>query len=283
MSDAETITETDAPLDLTLSENELDVRREHITEFVRETVDDAGAEGAVLGLSGGIDSTLTAHLAVEALGEEGLHGLVMPSEVNRQENTSDAERVADDLDISYDVIGIEPIVESFREAFPADLDGEPDSEVLTTAVGNVRVRTRGVLNYFVANYENRIVLGTGNRSEALAGYYTKYGDQAVDCNPIGNLYKMQVRQLARYVGVPDDLVEKTPTAGMWVGQTDEDEMGLGYDTLDAVLALHIDGPLSKAATARELGIDAARIETVEGLVARSEHKRHMPSAPEPLD
>ena len=283
MSDAETIVETDAPLDLTLSENELDVRREHITEFVRETVDDAGAEGAVLGLSGGIDSTLTAHLAVEALGEEGLHGLVMPSEVNRQENMSDAERVADDLDISYDVIGIEPIVESFREAFPADLDGEPDSEALTTAVGNVRVRTRGVLNYFVANYENRIVLGTGNRSEALAGYYTKYGDQAVDCNPIGNLYKMQVRQLARYVGVPDDLVEKTPTAGMWVGQTDEDEMGLGYDTLDAVLALHIDGPLSKAATARELGIDAARIETVEGLVARSEHKRHMPSAPEPLD
>ena len=281
MSDAETITETDAPLDLTLSENELDVRREHITEFVRETVDDAGAEGAVLGLSGGIDSTLTAHLAVEALGEEGLHGLVMPSEVNRQENMSDAERVADDLDISYDVIGIEPIVESFREAFPADLDGEPDSEALTTAVGNVRVRTRGVLNYFVANYENRIVLGTGNRSEALAGYYTKYGDQAVDCNPIGNLYKMQVRQLARYVGVPDDLVEKTPTAGMWVGQTDEDEMGLGYDTLDAVLALHIDGPLSKAATARELGIDAARIETVEGLVARSEHKRHMPSAPSP--
>jgi NAD+ synthase len=283
MSDAEAITETDVPLDLTLSEPELDARREHITEFVRETVDDAGAEGAVLGLSGGIDSTLTAHLAVEALGEEGLHGLVMPSEVNRQENTSDAERVANDLDVSYDVIGIEPIVESFREAFPADLDGEPDSEALTTAVGNVRVRTRGVLNYFVANYENRIVLGTGNRSEALAGYYTKYGDQAVDCNPIGNLYKMQVRQLARYVGVPDDLVEKTPTAGMWVGQTDEDEMGLGYDTLDAVLALHIDGPLSKAATARELGIDAARIETVEGLVARSEHKRHMPSAPEPLD
>ena len=283
MSDAEAITETDVPLDLTLSEPELDARREHITEFVRETVDDAGAEGAVLGLSGGIDSTLTAHLAVEALGEEGLHGLVMPSEVNRQENMSDAERVAEDLDIAYDVIEIEPIVASFREAFPADLDAEPASDSLTTAVGNVRVRTRGVLNYFVANHENRIVLGTGNRSEALAGYYTKYGDQAVDCNPIGNLYKMQVRQLAHHVGVPDDLVEKTPTAGMWVGQTDEDEMGLGYDTLDAVLALHIDGPLSKAATARELGIDAARIETVEGLVARSEHKRHMPSAPEPLD
>jgi NAD+ synthase len=282
MPDAEAVAGTDVPLDLTFSASELDARREQITEFIRETVDDAGAEGAVLGLSGGIDSTLTAHLAVEALGEGGLYGLVLPSEVNSAGNMSDAERVADDLDVAYDVIEIEPIVASFREAFPAPLD-DIESDALTTAVGNVRVRTRGVLNYFVANYENRLVLGTGNRSEALAGYFTKYGDQAVDCNPIGTLYKRQVRQLARHVGVPDDLVEKTPTAGMWVGQTDEDEMGLGYDTLDAVLALHVDGPLSKSATARELAIDEAVVETVDGLVARSEHKRHMPPAPAPLD
>ena len=282
MPDAEAVAGTDVPLDLTFSASELDARREQITEFIRETVDDAGAEGAVLGLSGGIDSTLTAHLAVEALGEDGLYGLVLPSEVNSAGNMSDAERVADDLDIAYDVIEIEPIVASFREAFPAPLD-DTESDALTTAVGNVRVRTRAVLNYFVANYENRLVLGTGNRSEALAGYFTKYGDQAVDCNPIGTLYKCQVRQLARHVGVPDDLVAKTPTAGMWVGQTDEDEMGLGYDTLDAVLALHVDGPLSKSATARELAIDEAVVETVDGLVARSEHKRHMPPAPAPLD
>jgi NAD+ synthase len=282
MPDAEAVAGTDVPLDLTFSASELDARREQITEFIRETVDDAGAEGAVLGLSGGIDSTLTAHLAVEALGEDGLYGLVLPSEVNSAGNMSDAERVADDLDVAYDVIEIEPIVASFREAFPAPLD-DVESDALTTAVGNVRVRTRGVLNYFVANYENRLVLGTGNRSEALAGYFTKYGDQAVDCNPIGTLYKCQVRQLARHVGVPDDLVAKTPTAGMWVGQTDEDEMGLGYDTLDAVLALHVDGPLSKSATARELAIDEAVVETVDGLVARSEHKRHMPPAPAPLD
>ncbi|EMA55564.1 NAD+ synthase [Halococcus salifodinae] len=282
MPDAEAVAEADVPLDLTLSENELDARREHILQFVRETVDDAGADGAVLGLSGGIDSTLTAYLAVEALGTDGLHGLVMPSEVNDDANMSDAERVADDLDIAYDVIAIEPVVESFREAFPADLDTDSDSAALTTAVGNVRVRTRAIFNYFAANLENRIVLGTGNRSEALAGYFTKYGDQAVDCNPIGNLYKVQVRQLARHLGVPDDLVAKTPTAGMWVGQTDEEEMGLSYDVLDAVLALHIDGPLSKSATVRELAIDEAAVERVEGLVARSEHKRQMPPAPEPL-
>jgi NAD+ synthase len=144
------------------------------------------------------------------------------------------------------------------------------------------VRVRAVCNYYLANRANRLVLGTGNRTEALVGYFTKYGDGAVDCHPIGNLYKLQVRQLARHVGVPDDLVDKTPTAGMWVGQTDEEELGIGYDVLDAILALRIDGPLSQTATARELGIDEGTVEHVEGLVARSEHKRHTPPAPAPL-
>ncbi|HET7323349.1 MAG TPA: NAD+ synthase [Halococcus sp.] len=281
MTDSEPKTTADVPLDLTFSEDELSAHREHITEFIREAVEDAGAKGGVLGLSGGIDSTLTAYLTVEALGTEGLHGLVLPSEVNEEDNMSDAERVARELDIEYDVIEIEPIVDAFLDAFPAEL--EPiDSESLKNTVGNVRVRTRAVCNYFVANHENRVVLGTGNRSEALVGYFTKYGDGAVDCHPIGNLYKQQVRQLAREIGVPDDLVEKTPTAGMWVGQTDEEEMGMGYDVLDAILALHIDGPLSTTATARELDIEREDVETVETLVARSEHKREMPPAPDEL-
>jgi NAD+ synthase len=178
-------------VDLLFSEAELDARREHIVEFIESVVEDAGAEGAVLGLSGGIDSTLTAHLAVEALGTEGLHGLLMPSESNPEADKTDAERVAENLGIEYDVIDINPIVDSFVEAAP---DYAADDRM---ALGNVRVRTRGVLNYFIANAESRVVLGTGNRSEAATGYFTKYGDQAVDCNPIGNLYKCQVRQLAR--------------------------------------------------------------------------------------
>jgi NAD+ synthase len=277
MSDTETMA-TDVPFDLSLSEAELDAHREHITDFIGERVEHAGATGGVLGLSGGIDSTLTAHLTVEALGTDGLHGLVMPSEVNSNENMSDAERVAEDLDIEYDVLAIEPIVESFLDVFPGSMDGES----ARTAVGNLRVRVRAVCNYFVANREDMMVLGTGNRSEALVGYFTKYGDGAVDCHPIGNLYKMQVRQLARHVGIPDDLVDKTPTAGMWAGQTDEDELGLGYDTLDAVLALRVDGPLSRTATARELDIPTDIVERVEELVARSEHKRYTPPAPAPL-
>ncbi|MFB6205826.1 MAG: NAD+ synthase [Haloglomus sp.] len=262
-------------VDLLLSESELERRREHITSFIESVVDDAGAEGAVLGLSGGIDSTLTAHLAVEALGEEGLHGLVMPSDVSTETNMSDAERVAELLEIEYDVIDIAPIVDAFVDAAPEHAAED------RMALGNVQVRTRGVLNYFIANAEDRVVLGTGNRSEAMTGYFTKYGDQAVDCNPIGNLYKCQVRQLASHVGVPEEFVEKPPSAEMWEGQTDEEEMGLTYDTLDAILALHVDGPFSKSATIRTLDVPESAVERVEELVARSEHKRHMPPAPEP--
>ncbi|ELZ65252.1 NAD+ synthase [Haloferax sp. Atlit-10N] len=266
----------DAPFDLLFSEAELEAHREHITTFIEDTVEAAGADGAVLGLSGGIDSTLTAFLAVEALGKENLHGLVMPSVANAEDMMSDAEGVAEMLGIEYDVVEIQPIAETFFDTFPEAADDR-------MAAGNVYVRTRAVLNYFVANHENRIVLGTGNRAEAMTGYFTKYGDQAVDCNPIGNLYKQQVRQLAAHVGVPEELVLQTPSAEMWSGQTDEGELGLTYDALDAILALHVDGPLSKSATVRHLGVTEAQVDRVVDLVAGSAHKRSMPPAPSALD
>jgi len=280
---AESVLSESAPLDLRLSEDELEATREHVVAFVREVVEDAGADGAVLGLSGGIDSTATAYVAVEALGADAVRGLVMPSEVNTEGNMSDAERVAEDLGIECDVIDINPIYEAFLDAYPGeDVESRVDADPLRTAAGNVRVRIRGVLNYFVANAESLVVLGTGNRSETLTGYFTKYGDQAVDCNPIGNLYKQQVRQLAAALGVPRDLVMKTPSAEMWLGQTDEEEMGLSYDTLDAILALHLDGPLSKSATVGHLGVTPEQVERVVSLYERSAHKRELPPAPEPL-
>jgi NAD+ synthase len=276
MSDVQTLPSDEPPIELRLTDDELVAHREHITNFIQDIVEDAGAEGGVIGLSGGIDSTLTAYLATEALGEDSVHGLVLPSDVNPDESMSDAERAAETLDITYDVIEINPIVDAYFDAYPG---GEDDQ----TAAGNVRVRSRAVLNYFVANTENYIVLGTGNRSEAMTGYFTKYGDQAVDCNPIGNLYKRQVRQLASHIGVSDDIVEKAASAEMWEGQTDEEEMGITYDLLDSVLVLHVDGPLSKQATAETLGIDVSAIDRVDGLVRGSEHKRHMPPAPDSLD
>jgi NAD+ synthase len=263
-------------IDMLFSESELADRRDHIVEFIAEMVDEAGADGAVLGLSGGIDSTTVAYLAVEALGAENVTGILLPSSVNPEADETDAERVAKDLGIDYEIVEIDPIVDSFVEAAP---EGAAEDRM---ALGNVRVRTRAVLLYFVANAESRLVLGTGNRSEAATGYFTKYGDQAVDCNPIGNLYKCQVRQLARDLEVPEDLVTRTPTAAMWEGQTDEEEMGLGYDELDAILALHVDGPFSKAATVRTLGLPEEAVERVVELYEQSEHKRSMPPAPESI-
>jgi len=275
MTDAEAL-QRETGVELLFSESEIGERRDHIVEFVAEVVDDAGAEGAVVGLSGGIDSTTTAYLAVEALGSDSVHGLLMPSSVNPDADETDAERVAEALDIEYDTIDINPIVDAFVDAAP---DHAAEDRM---ALGNVRVRTRAVLNYFVANAERRVVLGTGNRSEAATGYFTKYGDQAVDCNPIGNLYKCQVRQLARELGVPEDLVTRTPTAAMWEGQTDEAEMGLDYDDLDAILALHVHGPLSKHATVETIDVPEEAVDRVVELYETSAHKRSMPPAPEPL-
>jgi len=276
MTTSRTVRRADSPLELTLSGAELDAYRDHVTGFISEQVDAAGVDEVVIGLSGGIDSTLTSHLAVEALGADAVYGLVMPSEVNREDNMSDAERVASDLlGIEYDVVAINPIVDVFLEAFPA---AEGDQ----VAVGNLRVRSRAVLNYLAANHRDALVLGTGNRSEALVGYFTKYGDGAVDCHPIADLYKGQVRQLAKHVGVPADLAEKTASAEMWVGQTDEEEMGLDYPTLDSILALHVEGGVSQSATAREIGVDEAAVERVRNLYERSKHKRHVPPGPDPL-
>jgi NAD+ synthase len=284
MSTTDLVVDTDVPLDLTFSDEELAAVRRRATEFVAGVVDDADADGAVIGLSGGIDSSTVAYLAAAALGPENVHGLVMPSDVTSDESTSDGERVAEELGIECDVVDVSGVVDAVLDAAPdAGLRerAATGTDPARTAVGNVRVRARAVMNYVVANAEGRVVLGTGNRSEAMTGYYTKYGDQAVDCNPIGPLYKQQVRQLAADLGVPDRIVEKPPSAEMWLDQTDEGELGLDYDTLDAVLALHVDGPLSAAATVRALDdVTEAQVARVDELVAASEHKRHMPPAPE---
>jgi len=268
---------TDADLDpttvLTLSDQELQDRHDHITAFIRDTVDAAGADGAVIGLSGGIDSTLTATLAADALGPDAVHGLALPGAVSSPESRTDAEAVAADLDVPIDVIEIDDTVDTIVENYPAAGDDR-------AAVGNVRARVRAVYNYLVANHESRVVLGTGNRTEALVGYFTKYGDQAVDCNPIGNLYKCQVRQLARHCGVPESIVTKPPSAELWAGQTDEDELGLTYDVLDGILALHVDGPVPRAATAAVLDVPVETVDHVDELVAESAHKRAMPPTPD---
>lgn len=266
-----------APLDLRFSSDELAAERERITAFIRKQVDRHDADGVVLGLSGGVDSTAVAHLAVEALGREAVHGLVLPREVNSDANMSDAERVANDLEIPYDVIDIDPVVEEFLAIEAGDASDDDGWE--SRFIGNTSARVRMTVNYLVANKENRLVLGTGNRVELALGYVTKYGDGGVDCNPIGNCYKQQVRQLAADLGADAELVQKTPTGGMVDYETDEEEIGVEYDTIDAILALAIDGDVPTAAVADIAETTPETVEHIREMYRENEHKRTAPPTP----
>ncbi|MDY7082291.1 MAG: NAD(+) synthase, partial [Halobacteria archaeon] len=185
---------------LTESEFEPEGAVDTITDFIQSKVDEAGAEGVVVGLSGGIDSSTSSALAVEALGTENVSALVMPGETSDDENIRDAKEHAKAFGIEYEEVDISPIVDEYCDALPHAAEDE-------VAVGNVQARARMVLEYMEANARDYMVLGTGNRTELLIGYYTKYGDGGVDILPIGGLYKMEVREVARYLGVDETIIE----------------------------------------------------------------------------
>ncbi|WP_010479962.1 NAD+ synthase [Thermococcus zilligii] len=242
---------------------------EKIVSFIRGKVDEAGVDGVVIGISGGIDSATVAYLAARALGKERVLGLAMPYYENR--DVEDARLVCESLGIECRVINIKPIVDSFIQG----LGFEPDRK----SMGNIMARTRMVLLYAHANQMNRLVLGTSNRSEFLTGYFTKWGDGASDYAPLINLYKTEVWEIAKLLGVPRRIIEKKPTAGLWEGQTDEDELGISYRLLDEILWRLVDLKMPKNKIAEELGIGIERVEHVERLVKSSEHKRHLPPGP----
>jgi len=252
-------------------ENRVEKYVDEITNFIAESVEKASADGVVAGISGGIDSATSSALAVEALGSENVHGLVMPSEVSDEENMSDAEKHAENFGIEYDVVEIQPVVDKFLEGYSVD-----DQE----AVGNLSARVRMCYNYLVANSQDRLVLGTGNRSEMLVGYYTKYGDGGVDILPIGGLYKTEVRDVARHLRVEESIIEKPPTAGLWEGQTDEQELGATYDELDDFLRAYIDEGASVEEAAKAAGVGVETAQRLENMYHRSEHKRKTPPFPE---
>lgn len=246
---------------------------ETVTDFIERKVRESGSEGVVVGLSGGIDSSVSSALAVRALGSDAVHGLVMPASSSDTTNIRDARRHAESLDISYRETDVEPIVDAVVEAYPGDVDDEE-------ARGNVRARTRMVLEYLDANLNDRLVLGTGNRTELLLGYFTKYGDGGVDVLPIGGLYKTEVKELARYVDIDQEIIEKPPTAGLWEGQTDEGELGATYPTIDSVLRLLVDEGLSVEEAAEEADADTSLVERFNSMHAASQHKRESPPYPE---
>ncbi|ASJ10249.1 NAD(+) synthetase [Thermococcus sp. P6] len=241
---------------------------ERLVSFIRRSVKEANSDGVVVGISGGVDSATVAYLATRALGKDRVLGLIMP--YYRNKDVEDALLVCRSLGIDHRVIDIKPLVDGFERAV-----GELD----VRSRGNLMARTRMVLLYAHANAMNRLVLGTSNRSEFLTGYFTKWGDGASDFAPLINLYKTEVWEIAKLLGVPERIVEKKPSAGLWEGQTDEDELGIGYRLLDEVLWRMVDLGKEKTEIAEELGIPLERVERIERLVKGSEHKRRLPVGP----
>lgn len=250
--------------------------RERIATFVADYVDRANADGVVVNLSGGLDSTVTATLAVEALGADSVYGLVLPSSKLGGAGARDAEAVADLLGIDYDTLQVQPLLAQLADVAPScvELHGDP---VLR---GNLVARLRMALAYLVANDSGRLVAGTTNRSELLLGYFTKYGDGAADLLPLGDRYKTEVGELAEELEVPEFVVEKPPTAGFWPGQTDERDLGVPYETIDAVLALHVEAGLDRPAVRAELDADPAAVDRIFDHYEATGHKRAFPPTPE---
>lgn len=242
--------------------------------MIERTVCDAGAEGAVVPMSGGIDSTLTAALSREALGEERVLGLGLPSTKTEAADGADARTIAEGLGIEYREIQLRPLVETFERivgtAIDPDTEGDHGGDRL---LGNATARFRMTAAYYTANASDRLVVGTANRSELLLGYFTKYGDGGVDLNPLGDLYKTEVRALSAWMGLPKRIVGKDPTAGFWAGQTDADELGASYDEIDPLLRRTIDWgePVESAAAA--VGIDADLAGEIVEMCIESRHKR----------
>ena len=232
---------------------------DRIAVWLRGYCEAAGANGFVLGLSGGVDSATAAGLAVRAVGAEQVLAALMPCH-SIPKDARLGQLVAD-------TFGIDTLTVDLSAAYDALTATLPHSDN-RLAAANVKPRLRMVTLYYLAQSHNYLVLGSGNRTEIEVGYYTKYGDGGVDLLPLGDLNKAQVWELARELGVPQEVIERPPSAGLWPGQTDEGEMGITYRELDRVLAA--------IAADETAGIEPATLEKVRGMMTASEHKRVMP-------
>jgi NAD+ synthase len=245
---------------------DVDHVRKRIVAFIQRESARAGFERAVIGLSGGIDSSTACFLAVEALGAENVLGLRLPYRTSGPDTLADAQAVIDLLTIPSDTVDITPMVDPVLQRFP-DMDA--------VRRGNVMARVRMIVLYDQSAAWNGLVVGTGNRTEALLGYTTLFGDSACAYNPVGDLYKTQLRQLAAALGVPQQIIDKPPSADLWPGQTDEGELGWTYEAMDQVLYQLYDEGKSIDAVVGD-GFERPFVEQVLARVQRNEFKRRQP-------
>ena len=241
--------------------------KKKIIRFIRDEVAKSRTDGVVLGLSGGIDSAVTGYLSVDALGSRRVMGLIMPDlRLTPKEDVVDAKAVASELGIETRLIDIAPIHSTFMRSLGANRMAE----------GNLRARIRMAILYYHANSTNRLVVGTGDRSELLSGYFTKFGDGGVDILPIADLYKTEVRRLGETLGLSRRIISKRSSPRLWSEHDAEAELGLSFDVLDSVFKLYFDRKLGTRTVSSRLKLD---LDTIQNLVSRyreTGHKRQMP-------
>jgi NAD+ synthase len=236
-----------------------------LTSFIRDAVETSGTQGVVVGLSGGVDSALAAALAARALGPERVHGFLLPYRTSARESERDARAVAEHLSLSHRTIDISPMVDAYFALEP---------EAPAERRGNKMARERMTILFDQAKKLDALVLGTSNKTEILLGYSTVFGDNASSLNPLGDLYKCQVWQLARHLGLPAEVIDKAPSADLWPGQTDEGDLGFSYEMADEVLYLLFDMGLRPEEVVLR-GYDEGVVQRVVALEQRFRFKRRL--------
>lgn len=234
-----------------------------IEKFLSVYISKSSAKGLVIGLSGGLDSSVVLKLSVNALGQSNVLGLVMPSDNTPKEDIADAVELARNLGVRYYIIDIQPIIQKFEEILPED----------KKARGNLMARIRMSLLYYYAGIYGYLVAGTSDKSEVQIGYFSKFGDGAADIVPIALLYKTQVRALAQYLGIPGAIVQKKSSPRLWENHLAEEEIGMDYERIDQILHLLVDKKLQPKEAARKLDISTKDVNKVQYMIERSFHKR----------
>jgi len=243
-----------------------------VTQFIKKTVQNSKARGVVLGISGGVDSAVTTGLCVKALGKSHVLAIMMPTSFTPKSDISDAISLSNQLGINLLNIPVKTLHHSFINSLKIN-DKFSDLKI---PAANVIARIRMIILYWYANSEKKLVVGTGDKSENLIGYFTKHGDGGADLFPIAHLYKTQVRMLARLLGIPDRITSKPSSPQLYPGHKATDEIPVDYDVLDPILYCLYDVKMSKSETAKKLHINLETVKKIQSSYQSSKHKRQRP-------